>query len=92
MSSTSSFLAAIEKRLDRAREMIDEVDDLVAYRALDALYGVFEIMLSDAIPQVVVMEMPDKDTKSGAPKASVVQTKDTQTAGEKIAGKGGHYL
>ena len=84
--STSSFLVVLEKKMDRARKMIDKVDDPAAFKAMDALFGVFEAMLGDATPTVVVME---SDGKSEAKPKQQVKTKpDGQTAGERIANHG----
>lgn len=88
MSTTgNSFMAALERKLNRARKMIDKVDDPAAYKAMDALYGVFEAMLADATPQVVVMEMPD------GKKPKAVKPEAPESAGEKIAhAQNGQYL
>lgn len=87
MSTTgNSFMLLLERRMKRARKMIDKVDDPVAYKAMDALYGVLDAMLADATPQVVVMEMPDKA------KAKAAKPEAPETAGEKIAHGNGQYL
>lgn len=87
MSTTSNgFMEQLERKMKRARKMIDRVEDPVAYKAMDALFGVFDAMLSDAMPSVVVMEMPEKPK---GPKAVVPEK--PETAGEKIA-HGHQYL
>lgn len=89
----SSFGALIEKKMDRARRMVDKVKDHDAHVALSAIYDVLDLVFTEVgQPQVVMVDPEQLKKKDSAKPQQVVQTAKVQSAGEKIAGQGGLYL
>lgn len=83
-----SYTDEIDKRVARARKLVDKVDDPRAFKALDAVMQVLELLFMDVMPhgtQIVSQEqyaemvkdatkrlLEQKQEKSDTPKAGVV--------------------
>lgn len=93
----SSFGQLLDKKMDRARNIIDQVQDPEAFKALSAIYDVLDLVFTEVSqPQVVKVDPSLLKSLEGEakkdPKAMMPVPPKGTSAGEKIAGQGGLYL